>query len=80
MKLITIQDIKAECFLPVQTFKTKVDGIRAFETAVNNPDSQFNKYPEDFIMHEIGDFDELTGITKIHDRTIVIATAAELLQ
>lgn len=57
-----IKDLKAEAFLPIFPSSTVGMAKRVFMEHVNNPESQFNKYPEDFVLFEIGEFDDSTGI------------------
>jgi hypothetical protein len=61
LKIFTVYDSKAEAYLSPFHEKATGSAIRSFETAVNDPQSSFNKFPADFTLFEIGAFDELTG-------------------
>lgn len=79
MKLIAVQDIKAQAFLNPICVRTTAEGIRHFEAQVKNKDSLFNAHPTDFILFEIGDYNELTGSITPSDAPRALATATEFL-
>ena len=63
MRIFTVYDSKAA--IHGQPFYAVTDGIalRMFSDAVNNnsPDNALNRYPEDFTLYYIGDFNDATG-------------------
>ncbi len=61
LKLFTIHDSKAEAF--IQPFFSPATGaaIRSFERAVNDDSTDFSRYPSDYTLFEIGEFDTQTG-------------------
>lgn len=63
MRIFTVFDTKAAIY--GQPFYAVTDGIalRMFSDAVNNnsPDNALNRYPEDFTLYYIGEFDDVTG-------------------
>lgn len=61
-KIITIQDTKAQAFLPPFYAKTTAEAIRTFGSSCSDPKSMFNQHPKDFILIEIGTFDDETGL------------------
>lgn len=76
MKIISVQDTKAEAFLQPICVRTIPEALRLFEQQTKDPNSQFSKTPEDFILHHIGDYNELTGeITPCSPHAV--ATAAQ---
>jgi len=77
MKIFSIHDSKAEAYLTPNFFKTTGEALRAFETTTKNPDTQFNKYPHDFTLVEIGHYDELTGTLTSNDKPTILASASE---
>lgn len=61
MKAYTIRDSKAETYgLP---FFQATHGMaeRSFRELVNDPQSKVNKFPEDFDLYYIGEYDDQTG-------------------
>lgn len=61
MKIFTIYDSKAEAFLPPFYERSTGLAVRAFEDAANNSEHQFNKYPSDYTLFELGEFNETTA-------------------
>ena len=58
---------------------THSKAICVFKSQCENPESMFNKYPEDFLLHHIGEFNELTG-ELIAITPKVLATASSFVQ
>lgn len=77
MKIFSVHDCKAEAYLPPIFMKTKVEAIRAFQTTVESSDSQFHKYPADFTLVELGEFDETTAAISALDIPLILANASE---
>lgn len=61
IKVYTVKDQKAEAYL--QPFTTSTDGlaIRTMQTTMEQ-ENNLSKYPEDFSLWKIGQFNELTGV------------------
>lgn len=77
MKIFSVHDCKAEAYLPPIFMKTKAEAIRAFQTTVESPDSQFHKYPADFTLVELGEFDETTAAISALNIPLILANASE---
>lgn len=61
MKVYSVYDEKALVYgLPV-CFSTDGLALRAFADLVSNPNSNVNKYPSDFKLYRIGEFNDSTG-------------------
>ena len=80
MKLVSVYDSKAQAHLNVSVTRTSAEAIRQFESACKNKESSFNQYPQDFILKEIGVWDEITGLLSPLDAPIILATASEFVQ
>lgn len=65
-KIYTVYDSKAETYLPPFFMRSKGEALRAWIQAVNDEQTQFNKYPADFTMFELGEFDDVTGVINNH--------------
>ena len=64
MKIFCVFDSKAEAYLQPFFMRTAGEAIRAFTDLVNGSDNQFCKYPGDFVLFELGSYDDSTaGIT-----------------
>lgn len=60
-KVFSIFDSKAEAFL--RPFFSQTLGVcrRSLGEAMNDPRSEFSKYPHDYLLWEIGEFDDEIG-------------------
>lgn len=61
MILVSVFDKKAGTYAPPMHFKHLAGCLRSFQGALENPEYSFSKFPEDFDLYEIGQFDEKTG-------------------
>lgn len=80
-KVYAILDTKAEAF--GQPFFMLTDGLatRAFTNAAMNPEGEFIKYPLDYILYQIGEYDDATAkLTSVHPVEILSAHAAIAVQ
>lgn len=67
MKLFTVQDTTSETFSFPITVKNVGEMERALHTLFeNDKEHKFVKYPDEHVLHEIGDFDETTGNASIY--------------
>lgn len=53
------------------------NALRSFEEACKEPTSPFAKYPSDFVLYEIGSFDDEKGVLESHSPIQLVATAVE---
>lgn len=60
-KMFALRDLKAQAYL--QPFFSSANGsaIRALSDAVNDKSSPISKHPEDYVLYEIGVFDDVNG-------------------
>lgn len=61
VKVFSVFDSKAECFLPPFYQQTTGLAIRAFAAACNKEDHDFHMHSEDFSLFELGEFDQEAG-------------------
>lgn len=80
MKIFTVHDSKAEAYLPPFYMKTRGEALRAFETTVKDTNSQFNKYPHDYTLVELGEFDEQTASICTHEKPYIIDNASSFIK
>lgn len=59
--LCSIYDSKAEVWTSPMSFQSAAQAIRSFGDAVNNAQSDFGKHPEDYVLMEIGLWDDRKG-------------------
>ena len=62
IKYFSIYDKKAVQFGPVFSSHTPGSAERSFRDAMTNPDAPYGKYPDDFALYEIFEFDDEKGI------------------
>lgn len=61
LKLFAIYDTKAEAYMTPFYLATKGMALRVFADCCNDPDHNFGKNPEDYVLFELGEFDANTG-------------------
>ncbi len=62
MKLFTVHDTKAKLYQNPMFMKTAVEALRAFEQGCKDEKTNLNKYPEDYTLVEIAEFNEENGV------------------
>lgn len=77
MKIFSIHDSKAEAYLAPIYFKTPAEAIRAFSTACEDTSTSFYKYPSDYTLVELGEFDEVTASICTHNTPRILSNASE---
>jgi len=66
-KLFTVYDTKVEAYLTPFYMKSKGEAIRAFTDSCNDSQTSFHKHPEDYVLFELGDFDDSTCKFNLHE-------------
>lgn len=77
MKIYSVYDSKVEAYLRPFFCRSKGEALRSFIDAVSDAQSPFFKYPGDFTLFEIGEFDDLSGRIKAHLALINLGNALE---
>jgi len=80
LKMFSIRDTKGEMFNPPYFAKTHGEAERNFRTLTNDEKSSVNKYPEDFDLYYIGDFDDITGKIVPQDTPQHLIKAIQLVE
>lgn len=62
MQIFAVYDKKAMSYAPPFYYHQKGQAIRAFDDAVNDPQSPLNKHPEDFCIFHMGSWNDTTGV------------------
>lgn len=79
MKLFAVRDVVAGAFGNLHAEKHEAVAIRNFVTACVQPDSLFQKFPKDYELVCLGEFDD-TGddvpVTGCEPRVVITAEAA----
>ena len=79
-KLFTVYDCKTETYLRPFTMLTKGEAIRGFAETANDPQSQICKYPADFTLFELGEYDDQTAVISPYEAKISLGCAIEFKQ
>ncbi|AXH73206.1 MAG: nonstructural protein [Microviridae sp.] len=61
-KIFCVYDNKSTVFANPFVSQNTATALRDFQTAATDPQSNLSQYPEDFILFEIGSFDEDKGV------------------
>ena len=70
-------DSKAKAWLQPFFVKTKMDAIRAITNLVNEDKHNFNLYAGDYVLFELGEFNEDTGDIKVHQSKVNLGVLIE---
>nr|QJB19035.1 MAG: nonstructural protein [Microvirus sp.] len=75
-KIFTVYDRKAQVYsLPFFAARTEL-AIRDYQYAQKDPASDLSKYPDDFVLCELGTFDDHTAVICMDDQPIIINTVS----
>lgn len=80
--LLAVYDVVAGAYVgtPIGA-PTRGVGERSFVDEVNRADSPWGKHPDDFELHEVGEFDLVTGVVKACEpRPVVYGRARQFLR
>lgn len=59
--VFSVYDTKAAAFLPPFFMPQVAVALRALSDCVNDPAHAFGAHPEDYVLHHIADFDDVSG-------------------
>lgn len=62
LQIFAVYDKKSVAYANPFFYHQKGQALRAFEDAVNDPQSPLSKHPEDFSIFHIGQWDDATGV------------------
>lgn len=61
MKLFSVYDKAVGAYMPMFPARVRGEAMRMVEDAARDPQGQFAKHLLDYVLYEIGEFDEGTG-------------------
>lgn len=79
MKLFSMYDVKAGHFIQPFAETSTIAALRGFEVAVNEGKSTFNRFPDDFCLMELADFDQETGTLTVPPSPLNLGSARTVL-
>lgn len=77
MKMFCIYDSKAKFYDKPMFLKTKADALRGWQELANDEKTTIGKFPSDFTLFEMGEYDEVTGKITQHAAPQALGTAIE---
>lgn len=80
MRAMAVYDIKAKMFGAPFFVPTRAAGVRAFSDVVNDGRSDYAKHPGDYTLHEVGKWDDATGLLAPLTPVEHVARASDLLE
>lgn len=78
--ILAVFDAKAQAFTTPFFHSTPESAQREFQEAVNDPKTDFNRWPEDYTLMHVGDYDHETGVITPVDPPLGVAAAATLIR
>lgn len=78
MQICAIWDKRAQCY--VHFFHARTIGLacRQFETAVQDPEHDFNRFADDYELYHLGGIDEYTGKLDSPATPVPVQTASQI--
>lgn len=80
LKVYSVYDSKAEAYLSPMFFQTKGQAIRSFGEVANDSSHQIGKYPEDFTLFELGEFNDSNCKFTMYDTPYSLGLALEFIK
>ena len=77
LNIFSILDSKAEAFMQPFYAQTKGLAVRSFTEALNDSKSIFYKYPSEFLLYEVGTFDDKDCSITMHSPIQLIGNGSE---
>lgn len=79
MKVFSVFDVKAGAYM--QPFFMQATGlaVRAFSDLVDDESTMFGKHPVDYVLFEIGTWDEITGTFVSLDKPLSLGKGHEFV-
>lgn len=77
-KMFTIWDAKGRAFdTAILVQRTTEEALRSFQSIVKNPETMLGKYPEDYFLYELGEFDQHTASFFLYPAPVNLGSAAQ---
>jgi len=74
--VFSLYDSKVQAFCQPFQMRTKGEALRSFEEVANDAATSVAKYPEDYTLMELGEYDESTGQFSNHIAPINLGLAS----
>lgn len=73
--VFSVYDSKAESYLPPFFARNRASAIRSFTAAVLDPGSDLNRFPEDYVLFDLGKWDDESAQFSLFDSPESVVTA-----
>lgn len=79
-KIFAVKDLATDCYGNPFAMNTSGEATRSFSNEVNsnNPNSGIATNPEDYILYELGEYDDDKGKITIHETPELIVRAKDV--
>lgn len=75
--MFAVYDIKSQIFGSPFFSVNANTAVRSFAAAANDPNSEISQFPTDFILYELGSFDDTTGVICPHAERLYLCNAVQ---
>lgn len=81
MKLLafSVRDVKAEHFNRPMFVNAVGEAMRGFQMECQDPESMLHRFPDDFTLFKVGEFDQVTGYLEACD-PVALCSAREYVK
>lgn len=80
MKLFAVRDVKADAFGSPMSIATKGLALRSFGDACVAPNSELCRFPDDYMLYELGEYDPNSGQITSHRLPVFIISASDIVK
>ena len=77
MKVFTVYDLKSESYMPPFCVRAKGEAIRGFADQANDKNSAIGAHPSDYVLYELGDYDDRTAKFELLGDKLQVAVASD---
>lgn len=80
LKVFSVYDSQVEAYMQPFFCQSKGHAIRSFTEAVSDSSSTIGKYPSDFTLFELGEFDDQKAFFDLYDTPRSLGVAVEFVK
>lgn len=78
MKLFSVKDMKAQVWLKPHIVDNVAEAMRSWEIVANEGESMISKFPNDFRLYCIAEFNTISGKLEVYDDAADLGSAADV--
>lgn len=80
MKVFSIYDSKAAYFEKPFFLRNRGEALRGWEAGANDPQASISKFPGDYTLFEIGEYDDQTGNITMYESKVNLGLASQFVK